>query len=164
MMIYEKGNTVTHLIGTAFALSSIWMAWPAVHRGWEMAFGVFVFRRRNVFDVSVEFALSLGEAWKGQGYSTSLRPYQHICDDCLFVHASLRGGDRGLDRLADVCLAMGSGDRWHYLQDCCFWQVSAALIGHILNNGLECSIDSSADYPEVDCSDACTAAHRGYHV
>ena len=42
-MIYEKGNTVTHLIGTAFALSSIWMAWPAVHRGWEMAFGVLFF-------------------------------------------------------------------------------------------------------------------------
>ncbi len=39
----EHGNTWTHLVGTVFALSSIWMVWPAVHRGWEMAFGVIFF-------------------------------------------------------------------------------------------------------------------------
>lgn len=43
MRIYEKGNTWTHLVGAVFALSSIWMVWPAVHRGWEMAFGVLFF-------------------------------------------------------------------------------------------------------------------------
>ncbi len=39
----EKGNTWTHLIGVIFALSSIWMAWPAVYAGWQMAFGVIFF-------------------------------------------------------------------------------------------------------------------------
>lgn len=41
--ISENGNTWTHLIGAVFALSSIWMAWPAVHEGWAMAFGVIFF-------------------------------------------------------------------------------------------------------------------------
>ena len=39
----EKLNTITHLIGVVFALSSIWMVWPAVYRGWEYAFGVLFF-------------------------------------------------------------------------------------------------------------------------
>lgn len=39
----EQGNTWTHLIGTVFALSSIWMAWPAVYKGWQWAFGVIFF-------------------------------------------------------------------------------------------------------------------------
>jgi len=41
--ISEKGNTITHLIGTLFALGSMWMAWPAVHQSWQMAFGVIFF-------------------------------------------------------------------------------------------------------------------------
>ncbi len=41
--IHEKGNTWTHLIGVVFALSSIWMVWPALSKGWEMAFGVIFF-------------------------------------------------------------------------------------------------------------------------
>jgi len=39
----EQGNTWTHLIGAVFALSSIWMVWPAIHAGWQMAFGVIFF-------------------------------------------------------------------------------------------------------------------------
>lgn len=39
----EQGNTWTHLIGVVFALSSIWMVWPAIKTGWQMAFGVFFF-------------------------------------------------------------------------------------------------------------------------
>lgn len=39
----EKGNTLTHLIGVVFALSSIWMVWPAVSLGWRWAFGVLFF-------------------------------------------------------------------------------------------------------------------------
>ena len=39
----EQGNTWTHLAGAVFALSSIWMVWPAVHRGWAMAMGVIFF-------------------------------------------------------------------------------------------------------------------------
>lgn len=39
----EQGNTWTHLVGAVFALSSIWMVWPAVHTSWQMAFGVIFF-------------------------------------------------------------------------------------------------------------------------
>ncbi len=39
----ENGNTWTHLIGVLFALSSIWLVWPAVHKGWQMAMGVLFF-------------------------------------------------------------------------------------------------------------------------
>ncbi len=39
----EQGNTWTHLIGAVFALSSIWMVWPAVYKGWQWAFGVIFF-------------------------------------------------------------------------------------------------------------------------
>lgn len=39
----EQGNTWTHLIGAVFALSSIWMVWPAVRTSWQMAFGVIFF-------------------------------------------------------------------------------------------------------------------------
>ena len=41
--ISERGNTWTHLTGVVFALSSIWMVWPAVGKSWEMAFGVIFF-------------------------------------------------------------------------------------------------------------------------
>ena len=39
----EQDNTWTHLAGVVFALSSIWMVWPAVREGWQMAFGVLFF-------------------------------------------------------------------------------------------------------------------------
>ncbi len=39
----EQGNTWTHLAGAVFALSSIWLVWPAVHKGWAMAMGVVFF-------------------------------------------------------------------------------------------------------------------------
>lgn len=31
------------MVGTVFALSSIWLVWPAVDMGWEMTFGVIFF-------------------------------------------------------------------------------------------------------------------------
>lgn len=40
---YELGNTWTHLAGAVFALTSIWMVWPAVEKSWQMAFGVIFF-------------------------------------------------------------------------------------------------------------------------
>ena len=39
----ERGNSVTHLIGVLFALSSIWMVWPAASLGWRWAMGVLFF-------------------------------------------------------------------------------------------------------------------------
>lgn len=41
--INEQGNTWTHLVGVLFALSSIWMVWPATHISWQMTFGVIFF-------------------------------------------------------------------------------------------------------------------------
>lgn len=41
--ISERGNTWTHLTGVVFALSSIWMVWPAIGKSWQMAFGVIFF-------------------------------------------------------------------------------------------------------------------------
>ncbi len=39
----EKGNTWTHLVGVVFALSSIWLVWPARHVSWQMEMGVIFF-------------------------------------------------------------------------------------------------------------------------
>jgi hemolysin III len=39
----EIGNTWTHLIGTIFAVSSIWMIWPAAALGWQWTMGVIFF-------------------------------------------------------------------------------------------------------------------------
>ena len=39
----ELGNTWTHFIGAIFALSSIWIIWPAVKISWQMAMGVIFF-------------------------------------------------------------------------------------------------------------------------
>ena len=41
--INEQGNTWTHLVGAVFALSSIWMVWPAASKSWQMTFGVIFF-------------------------------------------------------------------------------------------------------------------------
>lgn len=39
----EQGNTWTHLVGAVFALSSIWMVWPACRISWQMTMGVIFF-------------------------------------------------------------------------------------------------------------------------
>ena len=39
----ERGNSITHLIGAVFALSSIWMVWPAASLGWQWSMGVIFF-------------------------------------------------------------------------------------------------------------------------
>lgn len=39
----ESSNHWTHLVGVAFALSCIWMVWPAVHLGWQWTMGVLFF-------------------------------------------------------------------------------------------------------------------------
>ena len=40
---FEHGNTWTHLAGVLFALSSIWLIWPATEQGWQMTFGAIFF-------------------------------------------------------------------------------------------------------------------------
>ena len=39
----ESSNHWTHLVGVIFALSCIWMVWPAVSMGWQWAMGVLFF-------------------------------------------------------------------------------------------------------------------------
>jgi hemolysin III len=38
-----NGNFWTHLAGTVFALSALWIAWPAATLGWQWAMGVVLF-------------------------------------------------------------------------------------------------------------------------
>ena len=40
---FEHGNSWTHLAGVVFALSCIWLIWPATEQGWQMSFGVIFF-------------------------------------------------------------------------------------------------------------------------
>ena len=73
----EKLNTITHLIGVVFALSSIWMVWPAVYRGWEYAFGVLFF----IVGMFLMFLASTVYHWVSQEHSTAkgvLRRLDHI--------------------------------------------------------------------------------------
>ncbi len=71
----EKGNTWTHLIGVIFALSSIWMAWPAVYAGWQMAFGVIFF----IAGMFMMFLSSTLYHWVRPGKAkTILRKLDHI--------------------------------------------------------------------------------------
>ena len=71
----EKGNTWTHLMGVVFALSSIWMAWPAVRLGWEMALGVILF----IVGMFLMFLSSTVYHWLPQGRAKEiLRRCDHI--------------------------------------------------------------------------------------
>lgn len=71
----EQGNTWTHLVGAVFALSSIWMVWPAVYKGWQWAFGV-------IFFIVGMFLMFLSSTmyhwwWPGKGKDV-LRKLDHI--------------------------------------------------------------------------------------
>lgn len=71
----EQGNTWTHLVGAVFALSSIWMVWPAVYKGWQWAFGV-------IFFIVGMFLMFLSSTmyhwwWPGKGKNV-LRKLDHI--------------------------------------------------------------------------------------
>ncbi len=71
----ERANTVTHLAGAAFALSSIWMVWPAVHHSWQMAFGVLFF----IVGMFIMFALSASYHWVYPGRAKRvMRIFDHI--------------------------------------------------------------------------------------
>ena len=71
----EQGNTWTHLIGVVFALSSIWMAWPAVRIGWQMAFGVIFF----IAGMFLMFLASTVYHWVHPGIAKNiLRKCDHI--------------------------------------------------------------------------------------
>ena len=71
----EQGNTWTHLIGVIFALSSIWMVWPAIHTSWQMAFGVLFF----IVGMFLMFLSSTIYHWVRPGVAKNiLRKCDHI--------------------------------------------------------------------------------------
>lgn len=71
----EQGNTWTHLAGAVFALSSIWMVWPAVHTSWQMAFGVIFF----ISGMFMMFLSSTVYHWVHPGIAKRiLRIFDHI--------------------------------------------------------------------------------------
>lgn len=71
----ERGNTWTHLVGVVFALSSIWMIWPAFDVSWQMAMGVIFF----VSGMFIMFLSSTIYHWVPQGLAKRvLRKFDHI--------------------------------------------------------------------------------------
>ena len=71
----EKANTWTHLLGAVFALSSIWMVWPAVRISWQMAFGVIFF----IVGMFLMFLASTIYHWVHPGVAKNiLRKCDHI--------------------------------------------------------------------------------------
>lgn len=71
----EQGNTWTHLVGVVFALSSIWMVWPAIRTSWQMAFGVFFF----IIGMFLMFLSSTIYHWVRPGMAKDiLRKCDHI--------------------------------------------------------------------------------------
>lgn len=74
-IIEEKGNTWTHLIGVVFALSCIWMVWPAVSLGWRWAMGVLFF----IVGMFLMFLSSTIYHWLKPGIAKNiLRKCDHI--------------------------------------------------------------------------------------
>lgn len=72
----EKGNTITHLAGTLFALSSVWMLWPAANKCWEMTLGIAMF----LTGMFLMFLSSTLYHWVRPGQvKTALRKCDHIC-------------------------------------------------------------------------------------
>lgn len=71
----EHGNTWTHLIGAVFALSSIWMIWPATKLGWQMTMGVIFF----IVGMFLMFLASTIYHWVHPGIAKQiLRKCDHI--------------------------------------------------------------------------------------
>ena len=71
----EQGNTWIHFIGVVFALSSIWMVWPAIDTSWQMAFGVIFF----IIGMFLMFLSSTIYHWLRPGIAKDiLRKCDHI--------------------------------------------------------------------------------------
>ena len=71
----ESSNHWTHLVGVVFALSSIWMVWPAVSLGWQWAMGVLFF----IVGMFLMFLSSTIYHWLPEGKARQvLRKCDHI--------------------------------------------------------------------------------------
>lgn len=75
LKIAEKFNTWTHLVGVVFALSSIWMVWPAHEKGWQMTMGVIFF----IVGMFLMFLSSTVYHWLPEGIAKrAVRKCDHI--------------------------------------------------------------------------------------
>lgn len=73
--INERGNTWSHFVGAIFALSSIWMIWPAARFGWQMTMGIAFF----VVGMFLMFLSSTLYHWAPEGRAKRvLRKCDHI--------------------------------------------------------------------------------------
>lgn len=71
----ESSNHWTHLFGVVFALSCIWMVWPAVSLGWQWAMGVLFF----IVGMFLMFLSSTIYHWLPEGRARRiLRKCDHI--------------------------------------------------------------------------------------
>lgn len=71
----ESSNHWTHFVGVLFALSSIWMVWPAVSLGWQWAMGILFF----IVGMFLMFLSSTLYHWMPEGRTrTILRKCDHI--------------------------------------------------------------------------------------
>lgn len=71
----EASNHWTHLVGVVFALSCIWMVWPAASLGWEWTMGVVFF----VVGMFLMFLSSTIYHWLPEGRARRvLRKCDHI--------------------------------------------------------------------------------------
>lgn len=71
----ESSNHWTHLVGVVFALSCIWMVWPAVSMGWQWTMGVLFF----IVGMFLMFLSSTIYHWLPEGKARRvLRKCDHI--------------------------------------------------------------------------------------
>jgi len=71
----EKSNHWTHLVGVVFALSCIWMVWPAAALGWQWTMGVLFY----IVGMFLMFLASTLYHWVPQGrVKRALRKCDHI--------------------------------------------------------------------------------------
>lgn len=71
----ERGNVWTHLMGAVFALSEVWMVWPAAAQSWQMALGIAFF----VVGMFLMFLSSTLYHWAPPGrLKQALRRCDHI--------------------------------------------------------------------------------------
>ncbi len=71
----ESSNHWTHLVGVIFALSCIWMVWPAVSIGWQWTMGVLFF----IVGMFLMFLSSTIYHWLPEGKARRiLRKCDHI--------------------------------------------------------------------------------------
>lgn len=71
----EPSNHWTHLVGVVFALSCIWMVWPATELGWQWTMGVLFF----IVGMFLMFLSSTIYHWLKPGMAKSiLRKCDHI--------------------------------------------------------------------------------------